>query len=384
MKNKKVLFVHHGRGLGGSPTSLRLLVNELRNNSIDTEILCLSKSEAIPYFLDENIKVYSGLSWYYENIHIPIAHSDANPISIFNPLKLTYQICSFLASGLIFAPLLMRHFSGKYDVIYLNSISLIDFLLISKFFAPKVYIHCREPLSRGAFGLRKWLLTFTMSNFANKVLCSSDNYFERLNLKNKILLRNFTPKPSFDCPSIDKCAPSVCFMGGTSDLKGFSMLLKLLPLISPDIQINVLGYINFVRVVKVRLPSGNEILSSVSDLPNYFPNLQFIGPISDPIKYIASSRLLLNLFTRPHFSRPIIEAFSCRRIVIANNIDGIHEQISHNHDGYILNVPDHIAQHINSLVFDTRILTKMGNVAFESWALKYSPLNIQVLLDSIL
>ena len=378
----RILFVHHGRGLGGSPVSLASMIAEFAKFGIHSEILCLRDSQAVGYFINKGIRVHLSKHPYYTYIHIPIAHSDANPVFISKrPFKYAYQVASFTLSSLI-AFCALAKYRNNYDILYLNSISLVDFLPASRLLFDRVLIQCREPLSFGFFGLRKSLIQRYIRKFASAVVCCSSNYADRIDVERKLTVRDFSDSPSV-CPHhIATLSITALYVGGTSELKGFNKLLSLLPSLHKTITINVLGCLDTSRVVSI-FYEGKYISIKVSELPSVYPQLNLIGSVEDTSDYLNNCRILLNLFERPHFSRPIIEAYSYGRVVLATRVHGIEELVEHGKTGFVFDDVSELGTTLNSLIYDNDSLVRMSNHARKCWEQNYSPKNMELLIKTL-
>ena len=52
----KILFIHHGVGIGGAPISLLNLIRELDKEKFDVKIICLKDGDHVKLFQSEGIK----------------------------------------------------------------------------------------------------------------------------------------------------------------------------------------------------------------------------------------------------------------------------------------------------------------------------------------
>src|SRR5690606_22349926 len=134
-----ILFIHHGKGIGGAPTSMIQLISALDMKKFDIEILFIYHTKILLKLCEERKINYRVLdSLFFRHVYLYWTHSDAKTKSEMNSIKafifffinkfrkiLSYPLLTFFVG-----PLILKR--ERANIIHLNSLFLTDWLIASK------------------------------------------------------------------------------------------------------------------------------------------------------------------------------------------------------------------------------------------------------------
>ncbi|WP_404401775.1 glycosyltransferase [Idiomarina seosinensis] len=318
-KKKKILMVHHGAGIGGAPKSMSLIARRLASSNYDVTVLLLKDSSAKRLFEDKNINLVISRVPIYYFYHM------SKWVKFWEFHKLFSQMISFIVHLTIIAPYYLIKF--KPDILYLNSSVLIDWGLAARALKVKTLQHIRETIASGHLGLRRKLLSYYFKNIPTVVINISQHNEGRI-LSSSNRPNNFHLVYNYSIAERRNEVPprkrwDFIYLGGSAEIKGYPLLKSILKENGTGSSIAICG-------------SFND--SSFLDFMSKNRNISYLGEIQDVMSRLSQSKFLLNLFFKPHFSRPIIEAFSSGCIPISTSYQGVEELLTNGVDGYI--IPD--------------------------------------------
>jgi len=355
--------------------------------------LLLKRSDVCDLFEAAGISYKVADHWFYKKWYLPYAHIEVGWVNVFQPLRFFYFTLSWLFSRFFAARALLRNHSA--DIVHLNSYALTDFLCAAAKVA-KTVIHVREPATRGHFGIRQGIMIGQIRKYAASVIAISKDNLARLRVDGQgyVVYNSFSP--TLISQRLPSSLPnSVIYLGGVASHKGFLTLAAAAGSIDPKIRIKILGYVNTDlgfegglmtrlrhRLKKIISLEYRKTLQALTKL-KALKNVEFIGVVKNTEKYLEESRLLLNLFTITHFSRPIIESYAVGRGVIATDVDGIDEIVNANVTGFVVekNNPEALADLVNRVTFDDELLDRIGRNAQELAAARFSPENVERVVE---
>jgi len=324
---KKILLIHHGKGIGGAPRSMLEIAKKLKNDTYNVHILFLHKSDVVDLFKEFNVDV----------VKLPLKYFNHSSrwYKITELHIVLLQLISWIATVLFVAPYWYRKL--KPDVVYLNSSVLTDWSFSAKLHDIKNIVHVRESISKGYFGFRNKLIKNLLNYSANTIIFLSKHNLNQLNTNSfkSIIVHNYvTSITNYDLICKDKVYDFI-YVGGLQQIKGIELITKFIAF-NTHYKICLLGYYSKEFIHK-----------------NKNKNIDIIGPVSNPLDYISKSKILLFPATTPHFPRPVIEALSCGTIPIVSNLPGIDEIIEDKVNGLMFEKDD-----LNSLLNTIEVLEK--------------------------
>lgn len=433
---KKVLYIHHGKGLGGAPLSLLYLIESLDKQKFHPIVLFLHDSEVVSLYKSKGIEVVGPINehdfphtkiWWLRWYHLHHFFK-----SFYSTIKTSFYVAPFWLKKI------------KPDLIHLNTSSLIAWGYAANKLKIPVIWHVREPLASGYFGIRRQIVQTFVAKYATKILpiCKNDakpweNNFKTNVVYNAVDLKLFDPSrlprqaryPQGELGGVQKMAnqlkPKICkaiicekslngiysptvlpeeraqrasvskgfnekkilFLGGLSKEKGtlliFKAFKKLLEKL-PDAKLIVAGYFDVGELLGVKkfFPAQKykkEVNKILKDIKN---NITFLGPIKNVAQVMAECDVLVFPATVGHFARPIIEASCMAKPVIASNLPPLNELVWNGKTGFLIDTDeiDLWVEKLYNLLTDKELNQKMGQAGFDFATKKFDvKLQIQII-----
>ena len=384
VKRKKILFIHHGIGLGGAPKSLRLLIEGLDKDRFEPVVLALHESDATTMLRAHGITVLGPVNrsefshtvvWWYRLRHLHLAIR-----ALWDQVMLWWSEADTWLDAI------------NPDLVHLNTTSLAVWAERARARGLPVIWHVREPLAPGYWGLRRWCITRLVSRYASKILpiCCNDarpwygdsrvtvvyNAVDTDQYQQNALPRAKTRLEL----GISDDVPVALYMGGYSYEKGFLPLLKIWKKVvnnHPKARLMVAGYVPPLVFSKNTLSWWRQDFSAryMRQAQTLWLELQesliFIGPQSEMVSYLQASDMLLCPTVRGHFARPVIEAASCSIPSIVSDCRPLDELVVDRVTGYLIDINDHDrwAEMIGELCED-ELLRNLIGAAAQKWCLE--------------
>ena len=390
MSKKRILYIHHGKGLGGAPLSLLYLIEGLDKTKYEPIVLFLHHSDAFDLYKSKGIHVEGPVNL-YDFSHTKIYWYRWYHIHLFlRALSHTIKTSFFAAD----------HWLDKIkpDIIHLNTSSLGVWAKVAHKKNIPVVCHVREPLAAGYFGLRKSIVKNLVEKHSTVILpiCKNDAKPWK-GLEKVSVVYNAVDKDKFNKDlekqefllenNFDKHVPKILFLGGLSEEKGtlvaFEVFKKLLNLI-PNAQLLVAGYFDLSLKNRLNLkryfPSQTYKMKVGRVLKGIKNNVLFLGPIKNVEQFMAISDVIVFPATVGHFARPVIEAGFMGKPVIASDLPPLDELVLEGETGFLIDTKKHELwiRRLHALLTNKVLNKKMGQSAFEH-CLKNFNLNDQIL-----
>jgi glycosyltransferase involved in cell wall biosynthesis len=347
---KKILFIHHGKGLGGAPLSLLYLVQQLPKHLYQPVVAFLHHSEAVSLFKKNNIPICGPINW-NDFPHTKIWH-----FKWYHLHHLCRAILHTFVTFFFIAPRLYQQ--EQPALVHLNTSSLIAWAGAAWLRNIPVVWHIREPLADGYLGLRKAFIRFCVEIFAIKIIAISQHDGEPWAKSKKLsIIYNAVPADRFDYTitattfkqeHLAANQPSVLFVGGCSQEKGTLPLLKSFELVLkqlPTTKLLLAGYMPIENNKKKQLwtPAiryGEAVKKIIKKYPN---NIEILGIIEDIPTVMAAADVIVFPATVGHFARPIIEAGFMKKPVVASRLAPLEELVIDQKTGLLITTQDNQA-----------------------------------------
>lgn len=380
---KRILFIHHANGWGGATVSLLELIKGLDPSEYKVEVLLLKKSNVADQLTKIGIPYTIAESLFYKYLYRYNSHSITGCTKWFQVFKICRLSFSWFLSRFIFASNALKKYNV--DLIHLNSSVLTDWLAPCKSKA-KVVIHIREPFSNGYFGIRSYFFRSQIRKYADCIVAISRDNAERIGLPDKTkVIYNYTSLAKSPPKEDSYLSKKVLYVGGAIEIKGFHLITDSLCLLGKDVKVLFLGFYpksgdlkTYKQRIKRLLFSTSVLYAKAIEKMRFSPNAIEIGMVSDIKPYLENACCLVSPFVSPHFSRPIIEAYSNYKTVIATNIQGTSEIVENEKTGILIDPnPIDLANAINCLVNNPEDCKKMGEEGFKRASIMYSSKNIE-------
>ena len=398
---KTILYIHHGKGLGGAPLSLLNLIKSLDRRFYTPIVLFLHDSEALTLFRQAGITVY-GPALVYDFSHTAVwwfrlRHLHLLARAIKDSIKTIFHTASYWYDLL------------KPDIIHLNTSSLIGWAVVAHARKIPVVWHIREPLAAGYCGLRRAGITWAVRRYASVIIpiCAYDarpwqqekkvtiiynpvdehrfspvlsqisrprsSQISGLALSQSSRIQGNSDQSSFellDTPqhSQTSLGGTILFLGGSSTAKGYDLLLEILFCLRQkreNFRCIIAGYYDqtslLKRVLVSRLSRRVFLEKKLSE------QLSFVGVVQDVPALMAQSDILIAPFTVAHFARPLIEAGMMGLPVVASRLGSFSEVVLDGQTGYLVELGDYSAwvKKIELLLDNHQLRSSIGTQAYD-------------------
>ncbi len=377
MNKKKILYIHHGKGLGGAPLSLLYLIQNLDKEKYHPLVLFLQDSQVVDLYKSKGIEVFGPLNL-YDFSHTKICwYRWYHPHIFFKVLKDTFKTFSEVADYWLE--------KIKPDLVHLNTSSLGAWAKVARKKNIPVVFHVREPLSPGYLGLRRKIVTKFVEKYSNVIMpiCKNDakpwyknskvnivyNAVDSKKFARNILIDDFLLKHK-----LLKDTPRILFLGGLSKEKGtliifeaFERLLKL----RPNIQLLVAGNVDLSLYRKLNLkryfPSQgykkkvNKVLQEIKQ------SVVFLGAIENVEQAMAASDVIVFPATVGHFARPVIEAGFMSKPVVVSKLAPMDELVVDCETGFLVEPENYEkwVEKLHALLINQKLNKQMGENAYK-------------------
>jgi len=376
MKRTKILYIHHGKGLGGAPLSLLYLIKGLDQSRYHPVVLFLHDSEAMELYRREGIEVEG-----------PVNRSDFSHTAIW--WYRWYHPHHLLKSLWDTAMILRREAAWwfahiKPDIVHLNTSSLLAWGIVARRRGIPVIWHVREPLASGYLGLRRWLVTRSVARYATRILPISHHDAAPWRMQphvqvvhNAVDLQRFDraidPQLFLEKYNLDPITPKILFVGGLSYEKGTPLILQVFTKLLhhlPNAQLLIAGYFHLPtqQSWKQLLSPTHRYAALVKELIKPIEaSIKFLGPIHQMPMAMAASNVVVFPATIGHFARPIIEASCMAKPVVASKLSPLDELVVDGVTGYLV-APDDIddwTRLLLSLLVDPALSSRLGEAGYQ-------------------
>ena len=393
-KNKnKILYIHHGKGLGGAPLSLLYLIKSLDTTKYHPVVLFLHQSEIIDIYKTHNIETYGPTNtydfphtkiWWFRWYHAPYLVR-----TILDTSK-TYFYVAQQWLDLI-----------KPDIVHLNTSSLIAWGMVARKKKIPVVWHIREPLAPGYLGVRKKIITSCVKKYSTTIIpiCYNDAIPWAHESKTQVIYNAVDPvifKFKAKHPTRPK---TILFLGGLSQEKGtlviFQAFEKLLQRM-PEARLLVAGYFDLSqysgyspqassrssfgsflrpdRYLQNFLPASRYKKTVHNVFKKIGPATTLLGPITNVPEIMSLCDVIVFPATVGHFARPVIEAGFMKKPVIASALAPLDELVIDGQTGFLVNPCqiDSWTDRLYEVLSNQTLATSMGEQAYTYCLDKFS------------
>lgn len=368
---KKILFIHHAKGIGGAPLSLLYLIQNLKKNqNYDIKVIFLKHSAVVELFREENISYEVIDSFFYKYFYKYFQHTATRPLKFYQLHLWPRVLISWPLSSFIFAPKIIK--KEHPDILHLNSLVLTDWCVAARNSNSRVVMHVREALYKGSFGIRKSFIKRILQKHVDRIIAISETNAGKIQLMNRTTViynpvNTYTPSKEKLSSKSNPDSNRIVYLGGDLSIKGFDIILKLIPFLSDNIDIYLLGFypksfaLDLKNVIIKGILSGDELMDE-----------------------LFNADLLLVPTTLPHFPRPVIEAYMAKTPVIASNIEGMNEVVFDGKTGFLVK-PDAklFANKIDEVLQNKEKLREMGLEGYKFAIKHFDPKKAAIQVDSI-
>jgi len=380
----RVLYVHHGQGLGGAPLSLLYLLQSLDRSRYEPIVACLHDGEVADLFRRSGLEVHI---WSKVS---DFMHANGGWYPLHDPRGMkafANHLVRFLPSALRAKKAIM---SINPDLVHLNSSTLVTVAIGARWAGVPCVWHVREVVHNGYLGLRRFLLRRAVNTLPDAVIyvCEAS----RIALQDQGLgevIYNFVDFTRFDRNITGKqirrelgLVPTdkvVLLLGGLNNVKGARELvlaMNRLRIRLPDARCVIAGYAGINenglsrtrRILRLFGLRGyaDRITKLIEDkglsdcvlLPGWCQNVP---------ELIAAADVVAVPWTTPHFARPVIEAGAMSRPVVGFKIGGVEEVVQHGITGLLVPPGDveAFADALYTILSDNTLAYRLGEDGYQ-------------------
>lgn len=378
-----IVFVHHGKGIGGAPLTLLTLMKSIDRSKYDVHVLCLFESEASALFRREGFRteVVRGISLlphttgvWYGGVLLPVFFFRLAllPFSILRALRVLRRT--------------------RPNLVHLNSSSLLPFAIAARWLRIPVVTHVLEHLHRGYLGVRQFLISRLLVSCSSAVvcICRADAAAFPHSPKVRVIYDSVDPT---QFPSgvggarmkeelgIPRTALVVGMLGGISPIKGtieFLLAAREILQRQPETYFVIAGvaptvptqgrslFSRFVHRVRSRQKYRQRV-QALAEEPRMKERVRFVEARWDVAEIIGMMDVLVFPSTVPHFARPLIEAAFLKKPVVASRLGGPEEIVVDGKTGLLVppQEPEALAGAIEKILNDRPFATRMGEAGYQ-------------------
>ncbi len=380
---KKILFIDHDKGQSGSTVSLGYLVGIFKNSGYDIYILTPKSKEKSDYLVQKGAKIIKYGNRFIHTMFLDLHFYNEESIFNINGAKILIIDLIKVFYGMIIS---YKTFSKlNPDLVYINEYVCVQAAFVAKLMKIPSVIHIRSLFITGSFGLRNYLLSKAIVKFNSMVICITEveatqikGVSEKDRSKIKIVGEfiddnNFGGNENIEILrtslGIPISRPIVIMVGGIQQIKGtFYFLAAAEKLIKENFDS---FFILLGRAEKTGDKVYREYYNKCLTIINFLKDKNSIlvtNEINNPIDYIKCSDVLISYITKTHFSRPIIEAWACKKPVITT--DNMHalNMVKNKFNGVIVKtyIIDELVEAIKGILQNSEQRVQLGQNGYNT------------------
>lgn len=339
----KILCVHQGYELYGSDRSFISTLTIFRSVFPNCEIEVILPKEGPLY----DFLIIEGYFVTIQSI-AKLSKQDFKKLKLRNLFQPIFQLKNRVRQA------------NRYDLIYINTIVVLDFILASYFFKPKCIVHVREIPT----GVLKYFSRLILNNSGAHLIFNS-YATKSVFLSKKIEMRNNVVhngvKKIVETNNIETNELKIMIMGRLLSWKGQYFFLDSF----------AKNRHKFINKVSIRIVGSSfedqtqysEELKELVDKNKMHDTVDFIEFVPDPASQYNWANLVLIPSTKPEpFGRVAIEAMSVGRPVVAADHGGLSEIVIQNNTGYLFvpNDANSIVEYLIKFDKDQTLFLSLG------------------------
>lgn len=402
---KKIVAVHHGAVLGGAPKSLAGILREL-SKSDEFEFLVLCPYPEMSAYLEEHSGVKTApicdLSKTFGKYLI-------GALALYNPATLKAFVKEIVCIPTTMRQQMQILRRNAPDIVHLNSSILFITALAARRLGIPIVWHVRENITGRRFDPRSFLARLLIRTLADEVIAISPVEAKKLGSFGRAVpavIYNFVDFSIYN-PSrynveeerrklgIPRDAKVILSLGGATNFrKGPVHLIEAMNFFDERVHLVIAGQSVPVQKQRLATRSFDRLALTIEDLllagrvletqkwryehrvrETYERVVKFIGAsrihctgeMSEVAPVVAAADILLFTGTTPHFPRPIYEAWTMKKPVVAFDIDGVRQQVEHGVDGLLVSERSGraLADAVNRLLEAPEEMRRMGEAGYQ-------------------
>jgi N-acetyl-alpha-D-glucosaminyl L-malate synthase BshA len=231
-------------------------------------------------------------------------------------------------------------------------------------------LHGTDSYLVGSHPSYKEVTEFSMQN--SDALTAVSEYLKERTMADFNITRKIEMIPNFVDPQkfkrLKRCREEkmVCHSSNFRPIKRIPDVIEVFRIISQEIDCKL-----FLTGDGPERPKAQELARNLG----ISENIKFLGNVKNVQEIIGKSDLFLLPSEDESFGLAALEAMSCEVPVVATNVGGLKELISHDVDGYLAEVGDAemLAQYSLKILTDSNLQERLGRNALRKVLEKYTP-----------
>lgn len=380
---KKILFIHHSSSWGGSINSLIQLITSLDQDKFAPKVLLLKDSSLKDVLKEKSISFVLAKSLFYRCFYKYFVHSEADYLRWYQVVKFGYLSILWLLSRFVFAPQELKRID--FDIAHLNSSVLTDWLAPCKR-KGKTILHIREPFRKGKFDILYPFFRNQMKHSADRIIAISKDNANRVKLPDKTtVVYNYMSNFSRKINMASYASKKFLYLGGSAKIKGFFTMVDALKYLDKEIKVLFAGnYSSFSksnllkRIIKWITFYDKKQKKAIKKIERC-KNAHIIGLCKNISTVLENVCCVVSPFSKPHFARPVIEAYLHKKPAIGSDVEGMEEIIEHRNTGLLVSKNNgvELASAMNLLAKQPQKVKRMGETGFRVASERFSSSNIK-------
>lgn len=355
MSLKKILYVHHAGGMGGSPRSLAFLIKQLDKSKFSATVWMMENGPAADLFREAGAEVLvNEKKGFIKPFHGTIATG-------MSPRRFARNMLGFLPTYRAAKELIK---SIEPDIVHLNTTCLFHFAMAAKKQSRniKVVSHVREVLLPNIFGR---ILLEMNSKYVDKFIAISKNDAKPFLSKGKDVkvVFNFVDLDVYKKDSVKRMKfrdelnlsnndVMISFFARIDQLNGAEELIKIA---------EKLKHKNNLKFIAFGYTGASDYERNIKNIAP--SNVKFMPMINNVMDYLTATDILISPFIGPHFSRAVVEASAVSVPSVVSNVGSQNELIIDEETGYLYDTTEQAIQFILKLSEDKSLREKLGSNA---------------------
>lgn len=373
--SKRVLFIDEDQERNGSTVSLEYLVRGFRERGYDVDVLSWKFRPRDGSALRQSARMLDGRWGPVTTITLCVHFAYSMSAFSWEGLRIILKDLVKCVAGFLIVRRVIRR--TRPDLVYTNEYSVVQASVAARSRGVPAVTHIRSPILGGTFGIRRSLVSRLVLGNNRGVFAITRQEAEQLSpspdqRRRVHVVGEFVPPPparaarpaslrtKFHLPAR---IPVVAMLGGIKPYKGTMDFLRAAQALSggPRRMIFVLAGSDLKEGSEVIRSYYRECLQRAQSLRDQGA-LVMTGEIMNPLDLVAASDIIVSPSPQPHFSRPIIEAWSFGKPVIAARTPHMAECIDDGVNGLLFPPGDHgaLAECIGRLTRNGRLRARLG------------------------
>jgi glycosyltransferase involved in cell wall biosynthesis len=378
-KPHRILYIHHGKGIGGAPLSLLYLIRQIDRAQYEPVVLCLYESSAADLYRDAGVETHiaRGIRTF--------DHSTLLWYNLRRPWRLPWRLLTFWPSVKNTRRAVM---ALQPDLVHLNSAQLAPSAIGAHQAGVPVVWHVREQIASGYLGIRQRWLKRAIARYGDRVIAICQNDADQLMQNGRVrVVYNFVDFDQFDRHlepgairqelGLGSERRLVVMLGGVNPAKGTWEFVRALPRVLqriPGAHFLVLGHFpgfrdnRGIKAALVRALYGYQHkIERFIRQQDLAAHITFTGARRDVPQVMAATDVIVFPSTVPHFARPIIEAGAMAKPVVASDLGGPRELVVDGETGFLVppSDPKALADAMVRILSDDDLARRMGETGYQ-------------------